>query len=193
MLSTQYTLNGLIIGDPGTGKTAFITRYTKNIFDYSSSPTIGIDYNMKIVNINDLNIRLQLYDSSGTDRFQPLTTSYYRQADFIILAYDVTNKASFLHLTKWLERIKQHAKPSIPIILIGTKIDLKFSRQTSFDEVLQFTEENKMEYVEVSAKSGVNIENSLNTIIENCINCLIEEGEQIILEPSDTKKCRCYS
>lgn len=186
-------LSALIVGDSGTGKTAFVTRYASNVFDVTAPPTIGIDYRASMVKVGGRDVKIQIYDSSGNDKFQVITTSYYRRVHFIIVVFDTTNHHSFQNLPKWFHRIKQYAAPAIPIILLGTKVDLFSTRTVSVEEATDFAKAQHVDYIEVSSKSNFNLETCLHNTIEHALirPTTPTHSPMIVLTEDDPPTCTC--
>ena len=86
----------LIVGDANAGKTSILDQFTNGSFDGAYISTIGIDFNVKTVTIkDDIKVKLQIWDTCGQERFKALTRSYYRNANAIIIVYDITSPKSF--------------------------------------------------------------------------------------------------
>merc|ERR1712182_16612 len=81
----------LLVGDSGVGKSSVLLRFTQNEFE-DMSPTIGVDFKLKMMNVEDERLKLTIWDTAGQERFRTLTSSYYRGAHGIIFVYDVTRQ-----------------------------------------------------------------------------------------------------
>ena len=162
----------LIIGDSTVGKTSILNRYTKGEFNPNYLATLGIDFFKKDEILNGKTIRIKIWDTAGEERYKSLTQGYFRNAEGIIIVYDVSNKDTFDNLKFWIQSIKTHInidKQNIPSIIIGNKIDLP-EREVSKDEGKNFAREEKMEYFETSAKSGDGIDESIKCLAYKVIN-----------------------
>merc|ERR1711879_797458 len=115
----------IIIGDAGTGKSCLLHRFLEDKFKSDSSHTIGVEFGSKLVSLTGKEIKLQIWDTAGQERFRSVTRSYYRGAAGALLTYDISNRESFNHLTSWLSDARTLAHPSIVILLVGTKSDIK--------------------------------------------------------------------
>ena len=89
--------------------------------------TIGVEFGARMVNIDNKQIKLQIWDTAGQESFRSITRSYYRGAAGALLVYDITRRETFDHLASWLEDARQHANPNMTIMLIGNKSDLNVS------------------------------------------------------------------
>lgn len=155
----------LIIGDSGVGKSSILLRYTDNYFLHHYESTIGIDFKIKILNINNKKIKLQLWDTAGQERFRNITKSYYKNTHGILLVYDVTNMISLHNLNKWLKEIDEYTKnhDKIPIILIGNKKD-------------NDNEEIDINYINSYINNNIICDNNIS---KKCIYCSAKDGSNI--------------
>ena len=156
-----------IIGNQYVGKTAILSRYKYETTDDSYSPTVGIDFLTKNVFLEDKTIRLILWDTAGQERFKSLIPSYLKNANCVILAYDITEKSSFTSLGKWLSDVKDNVVEGTFIILCGNKTDLNNKRVISKEEGEKFAKDNNIAFGETSAKTGEGINELFNTILGN--------------------------
>ncbi|KAI8329463.1 ras family-domain-containing protein [Chlamydoabsidia padenii] len=120
--------------------------------------TIGVGFGTKFINVNDQQIKLQIWDTAGQESFRTITRSYYRGAAGALLVYDITRRDSFENLSTWLQDVREHANPNTVIMVIGNKSDLESKRQVSREEGERFAKENDLFFLEASAKSADNVE-----------------------------------
>jgi len=155
------------------GKTALLFQFTEGRFQPVHDLTIGVEFGAKTVSIDNKQIKLQIWDTAGQESFRSITRSYYREAAVALLVYDVTRRETFTHLKQWLEETRQNANSLIEIILVGNKVDLK-TRQVSTEEGKRFAEENKLHFLETSAKTSTNVKEvfteAAKTVYENVKN-----------------------
>jgi len=172
-MSYAYLFKYIIIGDTGVGKTALLFQFTEGRFQAVHDLTIGVEFGAKTVSIDNKQIKLQIWDTAGQESFRSITRSYYREAAVALLVFDVTRRDTFNHLKQWLEETRQNANSQIEIILVGNKVDLK-NRQVSTEEGKRFAEENKLHFLETSAKTAENVKQvfteAAKTIYENIKN-----------------------
>lgn len=134
----DYLFKLVIIGDSGVGKSWLLSRIMSNSFKEEHNVTIGVEFGCFIVKIKKSIIKLQIWDTAGQESFQSITRIFYRGANWVFLAYDITNEDSFDNLKKWLRDAKQQAEPDTVFILIGNRVDLEENRQVSYDEGKMF-------------------------------------------------------
>ena len=153
----DYIYKILIIGDSGVGKSSILLRFTDNIFTESFISTIGVDFKVKTISIDNKIIKLQIWDTAGQERFKTITSSYYRGGHGIIIVFDLTNRVSFENISMWLNEIKSFNGNDLPKLLVGNKSDLCDDRIINQTEIKEFAEKNKLIYFETSSKDSVNI------------------------------------
>ena len=174
----------LLLGDSTVGKTCFLLRYCDKTFEDAHLTTVGLDYRLKsMVLKNEKNVKLQIWDTAGQDRFRAITKNYYKGANGIILIYDVTNLQSYENVKNWIAQIKESANQNVVIYLVGNKIDVKDEdRIVKTDDGKKLAEEFKLPFFESSAKQGINI----NEIFEQIVEKIDEVYSK--LEPIKTAK-----
>ena len=144
----------IFLGDQGTGKSSILNRFVNDKFDPNYQATIGLDFNSKNVKIDNQDVRLLLYDTAGQEKFRSLIPMYTRDAQIIILVYDVTRKESFTHLTDWINGLTNVKKEDVIFVLVPNKIDLD-SREVTKEEGEKYAADNNIPiFEEVSAKTG---------------------------------------
>ena len=99
--------------------------------DMNCTPTIGIDFKLRTIELDNKKIKLQLLDTAGQERFKTITTAHYRNAMGILLVYDITNEQSFKNIEEWLKNIEKHTSQPVNKILIGESCDLDFDARSS--------------------------------------------------------------
>ncbi|KAF2868819.1 P-loop containing nucleoside triphosphate hydrolase protein [Massariosphaeria phaeospora] len=125
----DYLAKIILLGPSGAGKSCILHRFVKNEWRILSSQTIGVEFSSKIVHINPTSsarkrIKLQLWDTAGTERFRSVSRSYYRGAAGAILIYDVSSWRSFEALKTFLDDARALAGPDLTVILAGNKADV---------------------------------------------------------------------
>ena len=150
----------IIIGDAGVGKSSLSIKATKNIFDPIYSPTIGFEFSSFFIKIEDLIIKLQIWDTCGQEVYRSIIKSFYRYSSLAILVYSIENKNSFENLGLWLNEIRTEGNTDINIFLIGNKVDLEDKREVQKELAQSFMNNNHIKlFLETSAKTGFNAEN----------------------------------
>ena len=103
-------------------------------------------------------------NTAGQERFRTITTSYYRGAHGIIIVYDITDKDSFDNIRQWLYEIDRYASDNVSKLIIGNKTDLSHRRVVTYEAAKEFCDELNVQYIETSAKSNVNVDETFLTM-----------------------------
>lgn len=90
----------------GVGKSCILLQFTDKRFRPQHDLTIGVEFGARTIQIQDKNIKLQIWDTAGQESFKSITRSYYRGAAGALLVYDITRRDTFTHLTRWLEEVR---------------------------------------------------------------------------------------
>ena len=155
---TTYEFKIILLGSISVGKTAILNRYITNEFDEDHKCTIRIEFKTKFININNMvKAKLNIWDTCGDEKFRAITRQYYKDANGILLIYDITNRESFDSITLWVNEIKNNSPAEAILFLVGNKSDLSKERVISFQEGKNKADELGTSFAEVSAKTGDNI------------------------------------
>ena len=185
----------LLLGDSSVGKTCFLMRYADNTFQEIHMSTIGLDYKLKNVQLDDGKIvKIQIWDTAGQDRFRSITKNYYKGAHGIILIYDVTSRKTFENIKNWVSQIKEEVSDKVNIILVGNKIDDETNRKVTTEEGKQMAASYELEFFETSAKSGVGIDTTFNELVKKTVETYSKDegkGQKLNSKKSGSKKGCC--
>jgi Ras-related protein Rab-8A len=160
----DYLFKLLLIGDSGVGKTCVLFRFSDDAFNSTFISTIGIDFKIRTIELDDKKIKLQIWDTAGQERFRTITTAYYRGAMGILLLYDVTNEKSFDNIKTWIHNIEQHASEDVEKMILGNKCDMEDKRVISKEQGQKLAQEHGVPFMETSAKSNINVEEAFTAI-----------------------------
>ncbi|HMF32411.1 MAG TPA: Rab family GTPase [Candidatus Lokiarchaeia archaeon] len=161
-----------VLGDNGVGKTSLILRYVRNEFTETYKPTLGADFMVKKLEIEDHpgdSITLAIWDLAGQEDFTQLHDYYLVGTVAAIICFDITDRSTFEHVPNWIAEIKKICG-DIPYILVGTKRDLEDERQVTEDEMTIFADSVRPSSVccfETSSRTYVNINELFQYIVDN--------------------------
>jgi len=148
----------LIVGDSGVGKSCLLMRFTEDNFTTEFTTTLGIDFKIKTVTVDDKKIKLQIWDTAGQERFRSITSSYYKGAMGVLMVYDCTDEKSFQNVRNWMKNLEEHGPNDVEKILIANKVDLESSRVVPTNRAQALADEyNDMKLFEVSAKDSIGV------------------------------------
>ena len=157
-LKFTYQFKIILLGSIAVGKTAILSRYITNEFNENHNPTIQVNYRVKIESVNnETHAKLNIWDTCGNEKFRAITRQYYKDAQGIILVYDISKRETFESLDSWIEDIKNCAPANTVVALTGNKSDLADKREVSYKEGKDKADEYGYLFNEVSAKNGDNI------------------------------------
>ena len=156
---------------------------------------LGIDFKIKIINLENKLIKLQIWDTAGQERFRTITKTYYKGAHGIILTYDVTDPNSFKNIKNWIKQIESNAQAGVCKVLVGNKCD-KPDRKISYEEGKNLAESFNMEFFETSAKNNQNINEVFNFLTKEILKTQVgntgtDSGVKIKDEKNGRTRKKC--
>ena len=158
----------LIIGDSNTGKSCLMNCFVNKQFENIYRATIGIDFEIRTVVLDGVNMQLQVWDTAGDPRYRSMTTAYYRGVTGVIVTYSVTKKETFLNVPHWIEEAKRLGPPGhgVKLMVVGTGCDRK-EREVDYFTARELADEQQLSFLEVSAKDSTNVELAFLTLIQD--------------------------
>ena len=160
----DFIFKVLLLGNSDVGKSSMLLRFVDSVWNDAFTPTIGVDFKVKTLEINNKRVKMQIWDTAGQERFRTVVSTYFRGAHGILLLYDVTNKDSFKNLENWLIEIEKNSNQKVLKILIGNKCDLTEDREITTEEGQTFANRNGMQFMETSAKMNTNVSEAFTTL-----------------------------
>lgn len=148
----------IIVGDSGVGKTSLFTAFNDKSFTSAHTATIGVDFCLKRIRVEDQTVKLQIWDTAGLEQYRSLTSAYFRGADVICLMYDTTRMESFANLANWVRIIRSTTEEEFLFIVIGNKTDLPAYRMVSSEDGAIFAASISAGFFETSAKTFIHVE-----------------------------------
>lgn len=148
-------------GDANVGKTSLIERYCTCQFDPQRNMTIGVDFHLYNVQIEQVPLRLVVWDLGGQERFAFARRAFYRGAQAVGLVFDVSNSVSFYNLMRWWREAREFL-PDVPVLLLANKIDLP--RQVSREQAQEIAQAWNVPFFESSCASGEGVAEFFQTL-----------------------------
>nr|GMD32144.1 ras-related protein RABC2a-like [Ipomoea batatas] len=181
----EYSFKILLIGDSSVGKSSLLLSFISHpYFSHHLSPTIGVDFKIRLLNVGDKRVKFTIWDTAGQERFGTLISSYYRGAHGIILVYDVTRPETFANLTKiWAKEIERYCTNQDCIkILVANKVDRDDERVVATSEGMAFAREHKCIFYECSAKTSLNVQQCFQELTLKILEVpsLLEKGSAVV-------------
>lgn len=176
---TKYEFKIVLLGDAAVGKTCLLKRYMKNEFSDEHQCSVGVEFESKSISLDQNTVAVvKIWDTCGEEKFKSMTRQYYRDANGILLLFDLTSPSSFMNLKGWIHDLENTINVNnVAIILVGTKADLE--KKVSSDEVDKFISKYSfLEYVEISAKTGMNIELVFDKILREMVDNAKKENDE---------------
>ncbi|XP_071120120.1 EF-hand calcium-binding domain-containing protein 4B-like isoform X6 [Mytilus edulis] len=191
----QRIFKVVFVGDSGVGKSSFIHRFCNDNFNPTFSATIGVDFQVKSLNLGGQSIVLQLWDTAGQERFRSITKQYFRKADGVVIMYDVNSEATYTNVRNWMESVQEGVEEGTVVLLVGNKTDIA---ETEADRAVKTKDGNKLSveydgiFFETSAKMGNNVKESMEAMASILKEKEDKEIEKALhLDDSATKKKFC--
>ncbi|MHC1592099.1 MAG: Rab family GTPase [Candidatus Helarchaeales archaeon] len=165
----QYVYKILLLGDGGVGKTSLLRRFIDNTFEPDYKSTIGVQFMTKVVETESETVKLIIWDIAGQSKFTSYRHLYYRDAEGIILVYDITRPRTFENLSIWITDALQRTTRKTKIALLGNKIDLEDQRLVTsvYGEQFAKLHDNIVCFFETSAATGENVNLAFRSLVEH--------------------------
>ena len=160
----ELAIKILIIGDSRVGNTSLLLEYGDKYFPEEHISTIGVEYKEKVESRDGFNIRLQIWDTAGEERFRSITKSIYKNTHGVLFVYDITQKDTFANVKHWIKDT-ENIDREIRGVIVGNKIDLP-DRVISKIDLDEIGEKYKMPVIETSAKEGTNVNECFELLID---------------------------
>ena len=164
-----YNFKIVVCGDPSVGKTSTILRFTDNAFMRTYIPTLGVSISEKILKLGKMHVNLILWDVAGQSKFEVMRRHFYQGTEGVILIFDLTNRKSFDGLPSWFKDLRKNVNPHLKKLvgfILGNKEDLTEKRKVTFEEATEVANELGLGYIETSALTGKNVEESFKKLSE---------------------------
>ncbi|XP_048024867.1 EF-hand calcium-binding domain-containing protein 4B [Megalobrama amblycephala] len=151
----------VLVGNSSVGKTSLLRRFCDDCFHPGTCATVGIDYSVKTLTVDNSQVALQMWDTAGQERYRSITKQFFRKADGVVVVYDITNEQTFTAVRQWLASVQEGAGEDIPIMLLGNKTDLDGQREIPLGTGEKLAKDFQLIFYECSAFSNHNVTESM--------------------------------
>lgn len=166
----EYIMKLVLLGEAGVGKTSLIYRFIEQRFSTDFKSTLGVNLLKRVVDIDGNDVTCSIWDLGGQEAYKKLRKLYLDGASGALVVYDVTSLESFEKLNDWLSSFRE-IRGDQPALLIGNKIDLEKRRKVTTEDAQAYADENNyIEFIEASAKTGENVETAFKNLIRKALN-----------------------
>lgn len=210
----EYIIKVVLCGEPSTGKTSLALRYTQQSFCITEKPTIGVGIYVQTVQTAKRAYRLQIWDTSGQDRFRSMLPTWFQGATVLCFIYNTNSSASFDNVPLWLAKARWapmpqgaqwacHNNETAIGILIGTQVDRVTFRQVDEERARAFAQEHNLLFAETSALTAQGIEECFAAMCKQLDTLQLPKPTVTYLSAADSlvddplllngekKKCTC--
>jgi small GTP-binding protein len=160
----------IVIGSQGVGKTSILKRLVDSSYNDAVPQTVGVEFETASMMIDGRMVNLQIWDTSGQERYRSITKGYYRNAVGVLLVFDITDRHSFDDCPSWLADISTLCDANAVVQLIGNKSDLVAQRTVTIAEAEAFASHQRLLYLETSAKAGANVTEAFTRVAAGLVN-----------------------
>lgn len=154
----DYIVKAIMIGDTGVGKTTLMRKMTEKQFFYNNTPTIGVDFFTVTTKVNNSNVKINIWDTAGHERYKTLVKTYFKNNSICYVVYDVCNKSTFLSIPEWINTFKiNSSNVHALIVILANKVDDKTKRVVTVEEGKAMAVKFNAIYVEISSMASLGL------------------------------------
>ena len=170
MLQNLFEINNrlfkiCLIGDGGTGKSSIVERFLGKGFSIGYNLTIGTNICTHTATVEDREIKFQIWDLAGQQRFEFVRKTFYRGSQAVMMVFDLTRPETLKNLREWKQEVLKNVGHSVPfpVVLLGNKCDLQQKIVITQEEITKFRNELRIDFLcdvpflLTSALSGMNV------------------------------------
>ena len=190
-MSQYYPIKLVIVGDGTVGKTSMLISYTTNTFPEEYLPTVFDNYTSTVV-VDNITVSLGLWDTAGQEDYDRLRPLSYPQTNVFLVCFSVISPSTYTNISnKWIPEIRHHC-PDTPIVLCGTKIDLR-------DDTNTIDQLRKQNLAPIRREQGVKLSKKIkayayvecSALTQKGLHQVFEEAIRAVLVPKINKQNKC--
>ena len=177
-MSQYFNKKVVLLGDSAVGKSSLCIRHIKKEFEQYAEPTIGAAFLTSIMNVDDVDHRLEIWDTAGQERYRSLAPMYYRGAVAALVVYDVTKDDSYQGAKRWCEELLSRGREDIIIILVGNKYDLLEESEQNNTKYLDYVNrhDGRVIHIYTSSKTGYNVDRAFELAASESHKMMLKHG-----------------
>ncbi|CAL1374282.1 unnamed protein product [Linum trigynum] len=188
MSTASRFIKCVTVGDGAVGKTCMLISYTSNTFPTDYVPTVFDNFSANVM-VDGSTVSLGLWDTAGQEDYNRLRPLSYRGADVFLLAFSLISRPSYENISKkWIHELKHYA-PTIPIVLVGTKLDLRDDKQYLTDHP-GATRITAAQGEELKKKIGAVLYIECSSKTQHNVKAVFDAAIKVVLHPPKPKKKR---
>lgn len=169
----KWVIKITLLGEKNVGKTSLVYRFIENKFRENYKATLGVNLLKKDIDING-GVSAQIWDLGGQESFRSLRKLYLEGANGGLVIFDLTDRNSFDKLNEWIDSFK-NTRGEQPLLLIGNKSDLGNQIKITDKEASQYAQNNNMDLILTSAKTGKNVEEAFIKLTKRILDKMINK------------------
>jgi len=169
-METGSVIKFVFIGDADVGKTSLVLRFVEDKLPTSTSSTVGVEFNTRVIQIEGKVYFLQMWDTAGQERYRSIVKSYFKGAHGIFFIFDLTNRSSLKGLDNWITEVDNTTDSNAVRMLVGNKKDKEQNRQVTFEEGLSLAQKLKVEYHEASIHDRLSVDKVFDRMVKLVLN-----------------------
>ena len=191
-MDNKIRLKVIFVGSGQVGKTSLITQYLNKTFTEGYLITVGVDKSMKNIKIEGKDVTLEINDTAGQEDYRQVNKIFMKNTNIAIIVYDITNRASFEEIPKWIDTVKQ-SNPNNNIIfgLAANKSDLYENDKVGIEKGKICAKELDCIFKETTSTEYSGIELLINELVEKYIQIYTKKIENLKLNNKEKKKTKC--
>ena len=168
------TFKIVIFGEVGTEKQELVQRFLTNLYTRDSKMTLGVNFEVKSLIVDENKVKLQIWVFSGAERFRFLLPTYIKGARGGIFVYNITKYSTLAHIDDWLKAIRKEirAEDCFPILVVGGNAELSEYREVPAEDGIKIAKSRGLDgFIECSAKTGENVDEAFTALTRLILNC----------------------
>ncbi|XP_029696917.1 ras-related protein R-Ras2-like isoform X2 [Takifugu rubripes] len=166
MRGEEDRLKLVVVGGGGVGKSALTIQFIQSYFVSDYDPTIEDSYT-KICTVDGKETRLDILDTAGQEEFGAMREQYMRSGEGFLMVFALNDRGSYHEVQKFHTQIlRVKDRDEFPMVLVGNKADLEMQRVISGDDAQAFARENRIHYMEASAKNRCNVDEAFLELVK---------------------------